>query len=106
MSPALGPGARNTNPPGGGTLLAGLNLQVTNPPGVFGVPLLNVGFQSPPPNQVTFGANGAVTNPVIMNFDTSLVPPRWVALPTFRNPVTGQLYTNVLLTGNFGLFAQ
>lgn len=105
VTPALDPLARQTPPPGGGTVLSGLNLRVTNPPGTFGVPLLTISFQRPP-GQIVFGANGEVTNPVIMNFDTSLVPPRWVALPTFVDPVTGLLYTNARLVGNFGLVRQ
>ena len=103
-TPVLDPVALNNPPPGGGTLLSGLNLQITNPPGVFGVPLLNINFQ-PPPGNITVGANGQVIGFAIMNFDMSLVPPRWVALPTFRDPITVQLYTNARLLGNFALFS-
>ena len=103
-TPVLDPVALNNPPPDGGTLLSGLNLQITNPPGVFGVPLLNINFQ-PPPGNITVGANGQVICFAIMNFDTSLVPPRWVALPTFRDPITGQLYTNARLLWNFALFS-
>lgn len=106
-TPVIDPVALNntTGRPAGSTLLGGVNVIAPNL--LFGTGPLNINFPPPPPNvNVTIGANGQVTNPVIMNFDTSLVPPRWVALPTFRDPVTGQLYTNVFLTGNFGLFAQ
>lgn len=107
VTPVLDPVAlNNTNGrPTGSTLLSGFNVQAPNL--LFGTGPLNISFAPPSPNiNVTFGANGQVTNPVIMNFDTSLVPPRWVALPTFRDPLTGRLYTNCFLTGNFGLFAQ
>ncbi|GEM_PF-2321380 len=106
-TPVLDPLAlNNTNGrPAGSTLLGGFNVQAPNL--LFGTGPLNINFAPPPSNvNITFGANGQVTNPVIMNFDTSLVPPRWVALPTFRNPLTGQLFTNVFLTGNFALFGQ
>ena len=105
VTPVLDPVALiNTNGrPAGSTLLSGFNVQAPNL--LFGTGPLNINFAPPSPNiPIIFGANGQVTRPIIMNFDTSLVPPRWVALPTFRNPLTGQLFTNVFLTGNFALF--
>lgn len=105
-TPVLDPVALNNPPPGGGALLSGLNLQITNPPGVFDVPLLNINFQTPG-GPIVVGANGEVDNVAIMHFDTSLAPPRWVVLPTFVDPLTKRLYTNARLMGkNFALFRQ
>lgn len=100
----LDPVAINSRPPGGGTLLAGLNVQVIPPADVVDVPLLNINFQAPS-GPVVVGANSQVANIVIMQFDTTLATPRWVALPTFVDPNTGRLYTNArLLARNFALF--
>jgi hypothetical protein len=102
----LDPVALNSPPPGGGTLLSGINLQITNLPGVVDVPLLNISFQSPN-ESITVGANGQVTNPTIMHFDTALAPPRWVALPTFVDSSTHRLFTSARLSGkNIALFCQ
>lgn len=108
LSPTLDPLAQVTPPPAGsGTMLSGVNLQISNPPGVFGVPFGTLSYPTTLGlNAPTVGANGQVTNFTIMNFDTTLVPPRWVALPTFFDPATGRLYTNVRLQGNFALFGQ
>jgi hypothetical protein len=81
-------------------------LQITNLPGVVDVPLLNISFQSPN-ESITVGANGQVTNPTIMHFDTALAPPRWVALPTFVDPSAHRLFTSARLSGkNIALFRQ
>ena len=107
VTPDLDPAALITlnGRPAGGILLAGFRLQVT--PITFGVPFLTIGFQTPSSCiPINIGANFLVTNCVIMQFDTSLVPPRWVAMPTFSNPITGELYTNARLLGNFALFTQ